>query len=391
MPIEVQEHSDATIRPWLWGLLPENPKVLDQWARRFHASAGSPFSMLATPIGHDCAGAVRFSPPDGVNDLINRRGQIRWLTEADVARRLRDLERDATTWLGREFTGQFSLAGAQAKTALLNRRGRWGEPHGAAATSHILKPAIAGLDDHHLNEHLCMVAGGRAGLTVAQTHVDRFKKETAIIVERYDRYVRGGRVQRIHQEDMCQALAVMPTEKYQSDGGPAAKDIVSLFRSAMSPQAADDAIWRFVDALAWNWLVVGTDAHAKNYSLLLAGNEIRFAPLYDVASALPNTRNERKLKLAMKIGGDYRIWPRRNLWPRAANELDLAPELVVERVRNLALRAPDAFSEAARAPEVLALKRDLPRRLVDLIARRVAVCLEVLDSPGPRARRSASG
>ena len=138
-------------------------------------------------------------------------------------------------------------------------------------------------------------------------------------------------------------------------------------------------------AHCWN------NAHAKNYSLLLAGNELRFAPLYDVASALPYTRNERKLKLAMKIGGDYRIWPRRNLWPRAANELDLEPELVVERVRNLALRAPDAFSEAAKAPEVLALKRDLPRRLVDLIARRGAVCLEILDSPGPRARRSASG
>lgn len=44
---------------------------------------------------------------------------------------------------------------------------------------------------------------------------------------------------------------------------------------------------RFVDALAFTWIIAGTDAHAKNYSLLLAGPQVRLAPLYDVASALP--------------------------------------------------------------------------------------------------------
>jgi serine/threonine-protein kinase HipA len=137
----------------LWGLLPDNEAVLARWARQFQASASSPFSMLATPIGHDCAGAVRFVPPDAVNQLVDRPGEVTWLTDDEVAQRLRELRQDSTAWLGRSFTGRFSLAGAQAKTALLLQNGRWGEPSGRIATSHILKPAVAGLDDHDLNEH----------------------------------------------------------------------------------------------------------------------------------------------------------------------------------------------------------------------------------------------
>lgn len=47
----------------------------------------------------------------------------------------------------------FSLAGAQAKTALHldTVTGQWGDPSGAIPTTHILKPAITGFDDHDLN------------------------------------------------------------------------------------------------------------------------------------------------------------------------------------------------------------------------------------------------
>lgn len=101
-----------------------------------------------------------------------RPGEITWLTDDEVAQRLRELKADSTAWLGKSFTGQFSLAGAQAKTAPLYRDGRWGIPHGAAATTHILKPAVAGLDDHDLNEHLCLNAA-RASGTPCCTHPRR--------------------------------------------------------------------------------------------------------------------------------------------------------------------------------------------------------------------------
>jgi serine/threonine-protein kinase HipA len=381
MPIQVRSHPDNVVSPWLWGLLPDNDAVLRRWAREYHVGT-SPFSLLGTAIGEDCAGAVRFSPPDEVDRILSRSGHIEWLSDDDVAERLRELVEDSTAWLGRSFTGQFSLAGAQAKTALFHENGRWGVPSGSIPTTHILKPAVSGLDDHDLNEHLCLDAARRAELLAARTAVSQFGDETAVVVERYDRRIdTNGAFLRIHQEDLCQALGFHPSRKYQNEGGPTPPQIGRLLRSAMPAAAAEDAVWRFADALIWNWLIAGTDAHAKNYSLLLAGVQARLAPLYDVASALPYGTDERKLRFAMKIGGDYGVFLRRNTWPGAARDLGLDSAALLDRVRALADVAPDAFAEAVSAPEVAALDRSLPKRLLEIVSQRVAECRSLLDRP----------
>jgi serine/threonine-protein kinase HipA len=163
-----------------------------------------------------------------------------------------------------------------------------------------------------------------------------------------------------------------------NEGGPGPRDVVALLRRVMPPHVADQSVRRFADALAWNWLIGGTDAHAKNYSLLLAGDDVRLAPLYDVASALPYRDHEKSLRLAMKIGNDYRVHTWRNAWPRAARDLGIDEAELTGRVRQLARIAPDAFSDAAKNPEVVALGSDLPRRMVDLIAERAERCDRLL-------------
>ena len=130
MPLEIAEHADRVVSAWLWNLLPDSEAVLARWSRTFHVSSRSPFSLLATPVGMDCAGAVRFVTADHLDAALSGEGTVTWLTEADVAQRLRDLRTDATARLGASSTGQFSLAGAQAKTALLYQDGRWGVPSG---------------------------------------------------------------------------------------------------------------------------------------------------------------------------------------------------------------------------------------------------------------------
>ncbi|MGC1513224.1 MAG: type II toxin-antitoxin system HipA family toxin [Acidimicrobiales bacterium] len=378
MPTEIASHPDRVVTPWLWGLLPDNEAVLARWGRQFHVSASSPFSLLGTQIGEDCAGAVRFAPPDDADRVATVSGDVTWLTEDDVAGRLRDLREDATAWLGQSFIGQFSLAGAQAKTALLFRDGRWGVPSGSTPTTHILKPAVSGFDDHDLNEHLCLDAARRAGLLAVRTRVGRFGDETAIVVDRYDRVDRAGEIIRVHQEDLCQALSVLPARKYENEGGPGAADIAGLLRRVMAPRDADLAVGRFADALIWNWLIGGTDAHAKNYSLLLADKQARLAPMYDVASALPYGAHERRLRAAMRIGGDYRVFPQHNAWPAAARDLGLKADVLTGRVRELAAATPQAFADAANAADIKALDRPLPGRLVDLIADRAERCLRLL-------------
>lgn len=298
-----------------------------------------------------------------------------------MAQRLRDLKEDSTAWLGANHSGRFSLAGAQAKTALLRDGDRWGEPHGSAATSHILKPAIEGFDNHDLNEHLCLSAMRAAGLRAVHTSIERFEDQTAIVVARYDRALRDGHQRRLHQEDLCQALGIHPARKYQNEGGPGPSDVAGLFRLAMSRAASHDAICAFLDALVWNWAIAGTDAHAKNYSLLLLDRQVRLAPFYDVASALPYGIPQQKMRLAMKFGSDYRSNPGSSPWQRLAADLDLPEDEVRSRAAGVLAATPDAFATAAADPAVQSLESSLPGRMTDLVLARVKKCEKYLTNP----------
>ena len=153
----------------------------------------------------------------------------------------------------------------------------------------------------------------------------------------------------------------------------------------MPPRVADDAVRRFADALIWNWLIAGTDAHAKNYSLLLAQDQVRLAPLYDVASALPYGTHGRKLRLAMKIGGDYGVFSARNTWPGASRDVGLDADELQARVLELAALTADAFADAANQPDVVALARPMPGKLVKLVAERATQCMRLISGPGASA------
>ncbi len=393
MPPAEEVHGDARLTPWLWGLLPDNADVLARWGRDFGVSVASPFPLLGTHIGHDCAGAVQFCSPDEVDDLVDPTGNISWLTEAEIASRLRTLRADSTSWLGPGFAGQFSLGGAQAKTALHyapakgtaaedhGDRGRWGAPTGSVPTTHILKPAVAGFEAQNINEHLCLAAARALGLPAATTRIETFEDESAIVVERFDRSPRDGALVRVHQEDLCQALSVPPARKYQSDGGPTPGQIAELIRSTIPGPDAEIDVWRFADALAFNWLIAGTDAHAKNYGLLLAGHQIRLAPLYDIASILPYDDSDGyRVKLAMKVGDDYKLRraDRRSAWEHAADELKLDRHRLITRVLDLAERTPAAFVQAANDGDIGQLSIDLPDRLVTLVSQRSEWCRAAL-------------
>lgn len=291
MPLSAAEHKHAVIEAFLWGLLPDNEQTLDRWARRFQVSARNVFALIAH-VGEDCAGAVQLARPERVRTLVEaNEAEIAWLSESDVAQRLRALREDHAAWRQPRDTGQFSLAGAQPKTALIERRGRFGVPSGRVPTTHILKPPTPELDGHAENEHFCLAIARALGLPSASSRVRRFDDEVAIVIERFDRarLTKTQTILRLHQEDCCQALGKVPTLKYQNEGGPSAQDIAELLR-VHSSRAHED-VERFVDALAFNWLIGGTDAHAKNYSLLHAsGGRVRLAPLYDLASVLPYGR-----------------------------------------------------------------------------------------------------
>jgi serine/threonine-protein kinase HipA len=379
MPPYIDDHTGDAVAAFLWGLLPENPAVLARWAREFQVSVANPVGLLEH-VGLDCAGAVQFVRPDDLDEAVNP-GGVEWLTESGVARLLRTLRRDATAWHGGAEEGQFSLAGAQSKTALVYEGSRWGRPWGRTATTHILKPAIPGLDDQDINEHLCLSTARGLGLTAARTAIRTFEDQTALVVERYDRAWAGNHRIRVHQEDLCQAMGVHPVNKYQADGGPGPRDIVDLFHAVQSTNQAHESTLAFVDAVILNWWLAGTDGHAKNFSVLLSDDQVRLAPLYDISSALPypELMNPHKLKLAMKVGKEYRVkYIARREWTRLAQDLDLDAEELLSRVRQLGEAIPDAMAEAAADPAVRSLDSALPGTLTDAIAKRVNSVLREL-------------
>jgi serine/threonine-protein kinase HipA len=384
MPVALSEHSHAKIDGFLWGLLPDNDRVIQTWAQRYHVSPRYSFGLIAH-VGEDCAGAVQFVRPERLTTLMRepRAREIEWLTEAQVAQRLRDLRRDHSAWRTPSDTGQFSLAGAQPKTALFFENGRWAVPSGRTPTTHILKPPTGEWDGHGENEHFCLELARSLGLTVANSRVMRFGGEAAIVIERYDRANVAGTVVRVHQEDMCQAHGLPPTKKYENEGGPGIFKIVDLLRNQSSD--AEEDVDSFLDAIAFNWLVGGTDAHAKNYSVLIGANaNVRLAPLYDIASILPyKGMNLIKAALAMKIGGVYRL---RQInvrqWRKLAAGLRLDPDALLSRISQMAESLPASAQAVRRRVEAEGLSHPIIARLGDAVATRATQCRRQLRQQG---------
>lgn len=382
------------VTDWIDGLLPDNERVRVRWMRQFGALSTSPFDLLASPVGRDCAGAVRFCTEDNLPSLLTRPGGVEELSEGQIADRLRRLREDHASWLPLPRPGRldgFSLAGWQPKTALRYADGLWGHPYGNEATTHILKPAARPeMPDLDLVEHLTLAAARHLDLDAAVTWCQDFGAERALVVARYDR-AEGpdGRVSRIHQEDMCQALRTPPALKYQSDGGPGPDVIARLIRGVSSDPDGDRRA--FGDALIYGWLVASPDGHAKNYALMLSRRQIRLAPLYDVCSVLPyaEPRSLPAVRMAMKMGEDYTIREadRHPAAARLAALLELEADETRTRVHDLAARLPDAIARAV--DEMPAHQRRAPT--VGLLHQRLADRAQRVGRGGLSRRSSGQG
>jgi serine/threonine-protein kinase HipA len=378
MPLAAKEHGRGVIEAYLWGLLPDNAHVLDRWAAKFHVSARNAFALISH-VGEDCAGAVQFVTPERLAAIHSgKEDEVEWLDEADVAKRLQALRADHAAWRLPRDTGQFSLAGAHPKTALLLQNGRWGVPAGRLPTTHILKPPTGQLAGQAENEHLCLRLARALGLPAAQSEVMRFGDEIAIVIERYDRLQSGNAVVRIHQEDVCQALGIMPTKRYQNEGGPSPNTIADLLRTYSTDRTAD--VDTFVAALGFNWLIAGVDGHAKNFSLLLGTRRARLAPLYDVASVLPHDTFElRKVKAAMKIGGEYKLGQiGLRQWQKFARRTRVNAEELIERLASMARQLPDEAISASAVMREQGLDAAIVERLTGQLIERARACERTL-------------
>lgn len=353
MPVGNRVYGDKVVRPYLFGLLPDGFEQRRTLGREFGVSPNNPFQLLRF-VGLDCPGAVQFCDPDLIDEVVHRAGDYIPITDDEIGDELSRIEQDGfPSW--QAPNEHWSLGGAQPKLALAQLEGSWYRCEGAAATTHILKPGIRHLKSEALNEALCLQLARLAGVPAAHAMVRAFGGESpdarhdAIVVKRFDRVFDGRRVRRLHQEDFCQALSVLPENKYTSEGGPSARDIVGLL--GRYPHAERNKLV-FAEELFFNYLVGAPDAHAKNYSVLLDADGPHMAPLYDCASGIPYRPDRGQWTMAMGIGRETNFGHvgEGNI-RRFANAASLDADQCIALMGNLAIRIIETIGHAFASME----------------------------------------
>jgi serine/threonine-protein kinase HipA len=336
MPLKADRIGSDTFLPWAANLLPE-AEQLRTIGQLLGMSGGDVVGLLSA-IGGDTAGALSIGRP-------GRSGSLQWRPVSkpeDLERIIRELP--SKPFLAGDEGVSMSLAGAQTKLAVaVDESGSIYIPLNGSPSTHILKPDSERLWGSVQNEAFCLTLARRMQIPTPTVTTGKAGQRTYLLVQRYDRRRENGRWRRLHQEDYCQALGVPPSAKYESNQtgirGPTLQDMFDLTRRHLG--AADIA--RLLDVVIVNVLTCNTDAHAKNYSIMLRGNGASFAPMYDVMCGEiweHVTRN-----LAQKIAGTNRgehLYARH--WQQFARDCGLNPKQATDRVATL---AQSALAEAA--------------------------------------------
>lgn len=358
LPLVAQRFDHQVVRVFLDGLLPEDDqrRIVAQELRLL---ADNTFGLIQA-LGRDCAGAIVIAPEDEPPPPTATTLAAAPLDDAALEHLVANLR---TAPLGVGDRVRLSLAGVQEKLLLTRLPdGRWGQPVDGTPSTHILKPALRGFDSSVENEMFCMRLAGHLGFAVARVETITVAGRPILAVERYDRHVHSdGTVERIHQEDMCQALGYPPTRKYEDNNGPALRQIARLLRDA----AGRDAVESLFRATVLNLIIGNGDAHAKNFSLLYTPTgSVRLAPLYDVMSS----RVDGFPKFAMKIDGEDRM-------DRITPEhlLDEAGAWGIARISAIALLADIAQRTASAAEAASAEVVGVPDGLRPLIDAQLAI------------------
>jgi serine/threonine-protein kinase HipA len=328
MPLSPRRTPPQIFEPWAANLLPEASQ-LRTVGRRLGAAPEDTIAILAE-IGRDTAGALSIgkagSPDPG--------GWVPVLDDASLERIINELP--SKPFLVGEDGVSMSLAGVQNKLGVaVNAAGQVCIPHNGAPSTHILKPDSDNLFGGVQNDALCLVLAGRCGLNASRVMTGKAGKRTYLLVTRYDRLEQAGRWRRLHQEDFCQALGKPPSAKYEANQsgvkGPTIADMFALTRNAM--RAPD--VLNLLDYVIFNILVCNTDAHAKNYSLMISGKGFSLAPLYDVmcADAWEGITRNLAQKIADKNRGEHL---KRRHWQVFAGDCGLNAPRLIKRIEELA-------------------------------------------------------
>lgn len=372
LPLQTEPFDDQLARPFFAGLLPEG-QMRRLIAQQLQVSGQNDFALLEH-LGGECAGAVTFLEQGQATHHFPEDDDVQWLTDDELLAILDELPR--RPMLAGNDGLRLSLAGAQDKLPVIFDGTRIGLPRNGTPSSHILKPAIQGVDGSVINEGFCMALAAAMRLNSAPVMVHTLRDRSFLLVERYDRIVDSeGRRRRLHQEDFCQALAVASEMKYQNEGGPNLAQCFDLVRRVTRPNAPQ--ILRLFDYVIFNALIGNHDAHAKNFSLLHSAKACFLSPSYDILSTAIYPKLTQKM--AMKIGSQYKFGEvHTRHWEQFAEEASLAKPQAKKRIVELAKSLPATARKLQADPIKGFVRHELIEKIVLLIEQRCALTIQRL-------------
>lgn len=386
-PLTVRDYQDAgEHRPVEWffeNLLPEG-RLRELIAFRDRVDPRDSWAFLVRH-GQDTAGALSLVPvnPDGEVP-----GEVLVpLSQEDLQAKIEESRKRNLPLMASWDDIRMSLAGAQEKLGLrIDPDGVMFLPEGTAASTHIVKPENASADFPFCpaNEFFCMRLADELKVPVPQVSL-RHLPEPLYIIERFDRNrpkLKNGEgaspIKRLHQIDLCQALGVSPSRKYESEGG---LGLYHLFEVLLGPfiDRPAVAVNAVIQWVAFNYLIGNLDAHAKNIAFLLRGQKAEVAPFYDmlcVEAYLP------RATMSMSIAGENKPgWVEGIHWDALAYEARVAPRLVRGVLSRMNAALPDAISKVIGDERLLPVERNFIRtKILPVITERQEFLVDALAS-----------
>lgn len=386
-PLTVRYYQDAgEHRPVEWffeNLLPEG-RLRELIAVRDRIDPRDSWAFLVRH-GQDTAGALSLVPVNPDGDVP---GEVLVpLSQEDLQAKIEESRKRNLPLMASWDDIRMSLAGAQEKLGLrIDPDGAMFLPEGTAASTHIVKPENASADFPFCpaNEFFCMRLADELKVPVPQVSL-RHLPEPLYIIERFDRTrpkPKNGEgaslIKRLHQIDLCQALGVSPSRKYESEGGLGLHHLFEVLLGPFidRPAVAVNAVIQWV---AFNYLIGNLDAHAKNIAFLLRGQKAEVAPFYDmlcVEAYLP------RATMSMSIAGENKPgWIEGIHWDALAYEARVAPRLVRGVLSRMNAALPDAISKVIGDERLQPVERDFIRtKILPVITERQEFLVDALAS-----------
>ena len=258
---------DLTAHRFFANLLPEG-LARERLCSRLRCP-NTDFDLLCE-IGSECAGAISILPIEKDPDL---KQTYKKLNDEE----LKKLIETRGASMNIEHKPRLSLAGAQDKITVHVKNNVIYLPINQSPSTHILKFEVSDFKNVPLYEVFTTWLAKAVGLNTIDIQLGLLGGSGYTISKRYDRKS-GQKIERIHQEDFCQALGLK--EKYQRAETPSFaqcyKLIIEHSRNPLN-DAEQLLKWQIFNLIAGN-----SDAHIKNISFLYEDNETRLAPFYDL-------------------------------------------------------------------------------------------------------------